>query len=422
LVVIAAGIRPRDELAIQCGLKVAATGGIIVDDEMRTSDPRIFACGECASHKGLCYGLVAPGFQMAEVVADKLLPIGSRRQLVFQSGDLSAELKLMEVSVASLGETLNPSLGGVEYLFRDAEAYRKITIAGRRLVGAMFVGEWDQRHLIRDAVGRKRRIWKRQIDRFLKTGNLWKSTDSPPLEDWPAHAIVCNCTMTTKGEIAQAIEKSEPAIESVQRITGASAVCGSCLPLVAELCGSKLEIAPRQQYALLSASVFGLLTIALLFSFGPAPIPQSVQDLGWFDGFLESEFWKQVTGFSLLGLTVLATLLSLRKRWPRFRCGNYLHWRAFHGWVATLSLIGVYWHTGFRMGSRLNFVLFVTFLSANLIGACNGLATSLETTSRGSTAAVCRSIRPWMTWIHIVGLWPLPVLILFHILAAYFYN
>ena len=107
MVVISAGIRPRDELARDCGLEVGPRGGVVVDDMLRTSDPDIFAIGEVALHRGMIYGLVAPGYEMADVAAANLA--GATR--TFSGFDLSTKLKLMGVDVASFGDPFTEADG-----------------------------------------------------------------------------------------------------------------------------------------------------------------------------------------------------------------------------------------------------------------------------------------------------------------------
>ena len=102
MVVISAGVRPRDDLARSIGLKIGARGGIVVDDHLQTSDPNIFSIGECVVHRGVVYGLVGPCFEMAKVLAERLQGIES----TFESGDRSAQLKLLGVDVVAFGEPI----------------------------------------------------------------------------------------------------------------------------------------------------------------------------------------------------------------------------------------------------------------------------------------------------------------------------
>src|SRR5690606_37679518 len=101
LVVFSAGIRPQDALARAAGLPIAARGGVVVDNWCRTGDPAIFAIGECANWNGQIFGLVAPGYQMARLVAAQLL--GKDAQ-PFTGADMSTKLKLLGVDVGSIGD------------------------------------------------------------------------------------------------------------------------------------------------------------------------------------------------------------------------------------------------------------------------------------------------------------------------------
>ena len=141
MVVISAGIRPRDELARDCGLEVGPRGGVIVDDTLRTIEPNIFAVGEVALHRGLIYGLVAPGYEMAEIVASNLT--GGER--VFEGFDLSTKLKLMGVDVASFGDPFTESEDARALTYEDPfqGTYRKLLFNadGTRLVGGVLIGD-----------------------------------------------------------------------------------------------------------------------------------------------------------------------------------------------------------------------------------------------------------------------------------------
>ena len=134
LVVTAAGVRPRDELARDAGLGVASgPGGIVVDDELRTSDPAIHAIGECASHAGVVYGLAAPGFRMAETLAGILA--GGRRR--FRGYTPAVRLRLIGIDVWSLGDQRQE---GTRISWSGDGAYRQVTMRGRRMAAAAAVG------------------------------------------------------------------------------------------------------------------------------------------------------------------------------------------------------------------------------------------------------------------------------------------
>src|SRR5262245_52963025 len=142
LVVFSAGIRPRDELARAAGIGVGERGGIRIDSHCRTANPDIYAIGECALWEGRTFGLVAPGYQMAEVAARHML---GEAQLQFLGADLSTKLKLMGVDVCSIGDAHANTPGALNYVFTDEAAgvYKKLVVAEDRkqLLGAILVGD-----------------------------------------------------------------------------------------------------------------------------------------------------------------------------------------------------------------------------------------------------------------------------------------
>ena len=141
LIVFSAGIRPRDELAREAGLEMGSRGGIWVDDGCRTSDPDIYAIGECAVWNHQVFGLVAPGYQMAEVAVSQLTG-GEQR---FTGADMSTKLKLLGVDVASIGDAHGRATGARAYTYIDEpnRVYKKLVVSenGRRLLGGVLVGD-----------------------------------------------------------------------------------------------------------------------------------------------------------------------------------------------------------------------------------------------------------------------------------------
>ncbi len=142
VVVFSAGIRPRDELARSAGLAVGERGGIVVDDACRTSDPHIFAIGECALWKGRIFGLVAPGYQMAQTVASQL---AGKNESAFTGADMSTKLKLLGVEVASIGDCHAATPGAKAYAFTDErkQVYKKLVVDadGKRVLGGVLIGD-----------------------------------------------------------------------------------------------------------------------------------------------------------------------------------------------------------------------------------------------------------------------------------------
>ena len=418
MVVIAAGIRPRDELARACGLETAVRGGIIVDNSLRTSDQNIYAIGECASHRDTIYGLVAPGYQMAETVAANL----SCKAVQFIGSDQSTRLKLLGVDVALCGDYLDPS-GAQNLIYCGSDFYRKIVIRDNRIVGAVGVGAFPELPMIQDWIATRRRIWTWHRRRFNVEGLLWEATESDDVSEWPAGSIICSCRAVTRGKLTAAWSGGCRDVKALSRETEAGTVCGSCIPLLAAIADQRPRpVAPVPGWRLLlGASVLMTLLIPLLLVLGPVATSSSVQDFGYqLDLVWRSSFWKQVSGFTLLAGVGLALLISLRKRVARFNFLNFGLWRAAHGILGLATIFGAIVHTGMRLGANLNLCLMVCFLTLNFAGGMTGVLAALESRASGSKQRLLRKWRPRLTLLHIIFFWPFPVLVAFHIAAAFY--
>jgi len=412
IVIFAAGIRPRDELASAAGLRIAPRGGIEVDDRLRTSDPDVFAIGECASHRGTLYGLASPAYRMAEVLADGL----AGRRASFTGWDFSTTLKLPGISVATFGDYQADDATAV---FTSKDSLRRLVFRDRRLVGAVAVGEWPEQARVRDLVERRAFVWRWQRDRFAKTGSLWRPGASSSVLHWPADAIVCNCVGVRRAALSAACREGCTTVEKLSQCTGAGTVCGSCRPLLAELAGAPVPTVVQPAWrALLIASLLALAAAVVLAFAPPVPFAESVQvrfrpEVLWTD-----DLAKQVTGWSLVALAAMSLLLAARKRVKRFQLGEVGHWRALHGALGVLSLLLLVTHTGLRLGQNLNLILMLNFLALAFVGGLAGAVTALERRMDGLWA---RRLRAAWTGCHVALTWPLPALILFHVVAAYYF-
>ena len=240
VVVFSAGIRPRDQLARECGLDVAERGGVLVDAQCRTSDPAIFAIGECAAPDGRMYGLVAPGYQMAEVVVDALLEGPG----AFTGADMSTKLKLLGVDVASFGDAFASTDGALELVFADAVAgvYKKLVVSddGRRLLGGILVGDASAYGVLRPMVASGMDLPDNPEDLILPAARGTAQVGMPD------EAVVCSCNNVTKGAICSTIDEQGCAdLPCAKACTRAGTTCGSCLPVVKNLLGERLEAAGR---------------------------------------------------------------------------------------------------------------------------------------------------------------------------------
>ncbi|GAB1515804.1 nitrite reductase large subunit NirB [Actinophytocola sp. KF-1] len=228
LVVFSAGVRPRDELARTAGLAVGERGGVAVGRDCVTSDPDIYAVGECACVDGTVYGLVAPGNAMADVVADRLLG----GDAVFESGDTSTKLKLMGVDVASFGDAHARTEGALEVVFNDAVAgtYKKLVVSddAKTLLGGVLVGDAAQYPLLRPLVGRD--LPGDPAAMIAPAGGAAVGIGALPDE-----AQVCSCNAVTKGAINGAIAGGCADVPGLKSCTKAGTTCGSCVPMLKQL-------------------------------------------------------------------------------------------------------------------------------------------------------------------------------------------
>jgi nitrite reductase (NADH) large subunit len=239
VLVFSAGIRPRDELARNAELTLGERGGIAVDSACRTSDPDVFAIGECAVFSGKVYGLVAPGYRMAEVVAATL----AGQEAAFDGYDTSTKLKLLGVDVGSFGDAFAAAPGArVVSLYDGASSvYKKLVLSEdkKRLIGGMLIG---------DASAYTELLARVQGE--LPCPEHPEELIVPPREGGgaslgvdglPDAAMICSCNNVSKGQICGAIrDKKLSAVGAVKSCTKAGPSCGSCVTLVDQLL--KLEL------------------------------------------------------------------------------------------------------------------------------------------------------------------------------------
>jgi nitrite reductase (NADH) large subunit len=247
LLVMAVGIRPHVEPAKSAGLLVER--GIVVDDQMRTSDPDIFAVGECAQHRGQCYGLVAPIWEMCRTLADVLTQDNCDK--AYEGSQLATRLKVSGVDLYSAGQ-FNGGEACEDIVFRDPSrgVYKRIVIKDDKLVGAVLFGEaadggWyfdlikkgDNIASIRDTL-----IFGQSV-----TEALAGIDPKAAVAAWPDNTEVCGCNGVSKGQVVAAISEGANTLEAVRGCTKASASCGSCTGIVEQLLSVTLGDAFKAQ-------------------------------------------------------------------------------------------------------------------------------------------------------------------------------
>ncbi|MFJ4002508.1 nitrite reductase large subunit NirB [Streptomyces sp. NPDC090023] len=225
LVVFSAGVRARDQLARDCGLPVGERGGITVDASCRTADPYVWAIGECAqAADGRVYGLVAPGYAMAETAARRLC--GGQGE--FTGADLSTKLKLLGVDVASFGDPHGTADGSLDVTFTDSRSgvYKKVVIgADDTLLGGVLVGDTEAYGLLRPLAlaGKPLTVPPEQLVLPATQG----ASVAPELPD---DAVLCSCHHVTGGAVRTAVrEQGLTDVAEVKKCTRAGTGCGSCL-------------------------------------------------------------------------------------------------------------------------------------------------------------------------------------------------
>ena len=230
VLVFAAGVRPRDELAGAAGLQLAERGGVLTDLRCGTSDPAIFAIGEVAAIEGRCYGLVGPGYSTAEVLADRLL--GGDAE--FPGADLSTKLKLLGVDVASFGDAMGQTPGALDVVVSDpiGGSYAKLVLSddAATLLGGILVGDASQYGVLRPLVGSS--LPGDPVSLIAPAGAGGATIGVGAL---PPEAQICSCNDVTKATLCAAIADGSCTVAELKSCTGAGTACGSCVPLLSQL-------------------------------------------------------------------------------------------------------------------------------------------------------------------------------------------
>jgi nitrite reductase (NADH) large subunit len=237
MIVFSAGIRPRDNLARASELAVGERGGIVIDYKCKTTDTDIFAIGECALFGGRIYGLVAPGYRMAEAVAEQL----SGEEAQFQGADMSTKLKLLGMDVGSIGDAHGRAEGSLSFVFSDEreEYYKRIVTSadGKQLLGAVLVGDCDNYDTL--------------LQYYLNGIELPADPQCLIVPDageqpllgmgaLPATATICSCHNVTKGDVISVIDGGCCSVGDVKGETKASTGCGGCAAMLKNLVDDEL--------------------------------------------------------------------------------------------------------------------------------------------------------------------------------------
>ena len=282
MVCMAVGIRPSLDLARQSGLE--CNRGVVVGDDMRTSDKDVFALGECVEHRKNCYGLVAPLYDMASVIADNLLGGSSE----YHGSVMATKLKVTGIDLYSAGDFAE-SEGREEIVLRDASAniYKRLVIEDNKIIGAVLYGDTDDGPWFFDMLKKGTDI--SELRETLIFGQAFQG--GTPLDPMaavaalPDDAEICGCNGVCKSTITGKItELNLTSLDEVRAHTKASASCGTCTGLVEQLMAATLGDAfnANAVTAMCPCTDLGHGDVRrLIKAKGLKTIPEVMQELEW---------------------------------------------------------------------------------------------------------------------------------------------
>jgi nitrite reductase (NADH) large subunit len=238
-IVFSTGIRPQDKLAKQSNLPLGQRGGVLIDDRCLTADADIYAIGECAAWQNRIYGLVAPGYKMAQVACDRLLG----QENAFTGADMSAKLKLLGVDVGGIGDAHGRTPGARSYVYLDEskEVYKRLVVSedNKTLLGAVLVGDTSD--------------YGNLLQLMLNAIELPENPDalilpahagSKPaigVDSLPDTAQICSCFDVTKGDLIAAVQGGCHTVAALKAETKAGTGCGGCVPLMTQVLNAELS-------------------------------------------------------------------------------------------------------------------------------------------------------------------------------------
>ncbi len=245
MLVISAGIKPRDELAKTAGIATGPRRGIVVNEKLQTSDPAIFAIGECALHNGMIYGLAAPGYEMADVLVRNLLHqesasgISQNQEAEFTGFDMSTKLKLIGVDVASFGDPFAAGESVKTIRLQDTVrgVYKRINLSadGKQLIGGILVGDAEQYNMLLQTYKNKLVLPDDPSALILGTRSGPESAEAG-LACLPDDALICSCESISKSDICGAVsELGCESVEAIKKCTKAGTGCGGCVPMIKDM-------------------------------------------------------------------------------------------------------------------------------------------------------------------------------------------
>lgn len=410
-----AGIVANTRLAYDSGLEVGR--GIKVNDYLQTSDPFIYAVGECAEHNGETYGLIGPGIEQATIAVNNIVNKNNEK---YKGSARSMRVKVKHLPVFSLAKNKLKKQGLKQRVYEDEKEtkFREIFLSKGRLVGATALGEWPEIGQMQEAIDRRMRVWPWHRIYFKRTGSLWPETEFSNPREWPETAMLCTCGAVTRGEISSALNEGCNTIKEVSDRTGAALGCGTCKPLLSMLMGDDIEVMPNTLKGPLLC--FIVLTVLFFagFYFPSFTVPTSFKDQNFWTALVFDNGWQQVTGYGALTFFFFSFVLSLNKRWKLFQFASFYFWRVIHAALLVVSIAVLFVHTNFNLGVNFNNQLISFYLLTMFSGAT---VAGLIVLDGGFFGAMFRNSRALLARLHIILVWILAGLILMHVASVYYF-
>jgi nitrite reductase (NADH) large subunit len=424
LVIVAAGVRPRDELARSAGLELGPRGGVLVSELLQSSHPDVYAIGECAVRPGLRIGHVAPGYRMADALAHTILGEPEAFSVPLEP----VRLKAPEMDVVLVGRSaLEAAATGARskrhpmraFVKTTQTGYSKLVVDRGRVVGAQVVGASGCARQLSGAVADHRRLGALARRRFLAKG-----------EPWPQHTprerlateVVCACGHVTLGQLRSAVAGGCKTVKEVCETTGAGRGCGTCVVEIAPLVEPGALV--RHKRPSILTPVLGAMSLAAVLAALRVPLPttsslvESVTLSHRLAVLWTEPAWQAVTGIVQVSLFALALLLPLlrviaSRRGDRGSPRDASGARLFHAAIGLLAVAVGIVHTGGRLGANLN--LGLALGSAGMLGL-GGLVAALMGAAPRRT--LIRKISRIARVVHMTLLWPVLALIGIHLFAV----
>lgn len=239
MIVFSAGIRPQDALAREFDLTLGERGGIVINDHCQTSDPSIYAIGECALWDNKIYGLVAPGYSMAKAAVAHI----TGGDVTFQGADMSTKLKLMGVDVGSIGDTHARTEGALTYTYfnQPEGVYKRLVVSSDKqtLLGAVLIGDTSDYGTLLPMMLEKMPLPEQPEVLILPA--VEGADNALGVAALPDSAQVCSCHDVSKGDIAAAVADGACDLASLKSCTKAGTGCGGCVTMMGQVLNSELE-------------------------------------------------------------------------------------------------------------------------------------------------------------------------------------